>query len=115
MWLMLQADEAEDYVIATGETHSVRDFLERTFHALDLDWEQYVEVDPRYFRPTEVDLLQGDASKAREKLGWKPRVELDELVRMMVDADLRLAEAEQRAGMDTQKRRGSPELRGNEK
>jgi len=99
MWRMLQADTPDDYVVATGETHSVREFLEQTFDCLDLDWKEHVSVDPRYLRPTEVDLLLGDASKAREKLGWAPRVGFQDLVRMMVDADLRLAEAEKRAGM----------------
>jgi GDPmannose 4,6-dehydratase len=88
MWLMLQQDEADDYVIATGETHSVREFLDEAFGRLDLDWKQFVEVDPRYFRPTEVDLLVGDASKARRKLGWEPKITFKELVRTMVDADL---------------------------
>jgi len=89
MWLMLQQDEPEDYVIATGETHSVRELLEESFGYLDLDWREYVEIDPRYFRPAEVDLLIGDASKAKRKLGWEPRVSFRELVRMMVDADLK--------------------------
>jgi GDPmannose 4,6-dehydratase len=88
MWLMLQQDEADDYVIATGETHSVREFLDEAFGRLDLDWKQFVEIDPRYFRPTEVDLLVGDASKARRKLGWEPKITFKELVRAMVDADL---------------------------
>ena len=88
MWLMLQRDEPDDYVIATGETHSVRDFLDRAFGHLDLDWKQHVEVDPKYFRPTEVDVLLGDASKARHNLGWTPQIGFAELVRMMVDADL---------------------------
>ncbi|HEY9436981.1 MAG TPA: GDP-mannose 4,6-dehydratase [Blastocatellia bacterium] len=88
MWLMLQQDEADDYVIATGETHSVREFLDEAFGRLDLDWKQFVEIDPRYFRPTEVDLLVGDASKARRKLGWEPKITFKELVRTMVDADL---------------------------
>ena len=87
-WLMLQQDEADDYVIATGETHSVREFLDEAFGRLDLDWKQFVEIDPRYFRPTEVDLLVGDASKARRKLGWEPKITFKELVRTMVDADL---------------------------
>jgi GDPmannose 4,6-dehydratase len=113
MWLMLQAAAPDDYVVATGETHSVREFLERTFSYLELDWERHVEIDPRYFRPAEVDLLLGDPSKARTELGWQPRVDLDELVRMMVDADLALAQAEQRAGMDTEKRRNAPEARRN--
>jgi GDPmannose 4,6-dehydratase len=88
MWLMLQQDEADDYVIATGETHSVREFLDEAFGRLDLDWKQFVEIDPRYFRPAEVDLLVGDASKARRKLGWEPKITFKELVRTMVDEDL---------------------------
>src|SRR5499427_1784302 len=88
MWLMLQQDEPDDYVIATGETHSVREFLDEAFGYLDLDWKQFVEIDPRYFRPAEVDLLIGDASKARRKLGWEPKITFKELVRKMVDADL---------------------------
>jgi GDPmannose 4,6-dehydratase len=94
MWLMLQAEEADDYVIATGETHSVREFLDETFGYLDLDWQKHVETDPRYFRPAEVDLLLGDASKARAALGWKPKVGFKELVRLMVDHDLALARQE---------------------
>ena len=88
MHLMLQQDEPDDYVIATGETHSVREFLDEAFGHLDLDWKQFVEIDPRYFRPAEVDLLIGDASKARRKLGWEPKITFKELVRTMVDADL---------------------------
>jgi GDPmannose 4,6-dehydratase len=88
MWLMLQQNEPDDYVIATGEMHSVRDLLTESFHHLDLDWQRYVEIDPRYFRPAEVDLLIGDASKARQKLGWEPKVNFKQLVKMMVDADL---------------------------
>jgi GDPmannose 4,6-dehydratase len=88
MWLMLQASEPEDYVVATGETHSVREFLEAAFGHAGLDWEQHVEIDPRYFRPSEVDVLLGDASKAREQLGWEPKVGFEDLVRLMVDADL---------------------------
>ena len=99
MWLMLQADEPEDYVIATGQTRSVGEFVKATFACLDLDPDAHVEIDSRYFRPTEVDLLQGDASKARDKLGWAPRVGFQELVEMMVQSDLRLAEAEKRAGL----------------
>jgi GDPmannose 4,6-dehydratase len=94
MWMMMSADEPDDYVIATGETHSVREFLEKTFSYLDLDWKQYVEIDPSYFRPAEVDLLVGDASKARRKLGWEPKVDFDELVKLMVDHDLELAKRE---------------------
>jgi GDPmannose 4,6-dehydratase len=88
MWLTLQASEPDDYVVATGETHSVREFLEAAFGHAGLEWEQYVEIDPRYFRPSEVDVLLGDASKARTKLGWEPKVGFDELVRLMVDADV---------------------------
>jgi GDPmannose 4,6-dehydratase len=88
MWLMLQQDEPDDYVIATGETHSVRECLDEAFCHLDLDWKQFVEIDSRYFRPAEVDLLIGDASKARRKLGWEPKITFKELVRTMVDADL---------------------------
>jgi len=97
MWLMLQAAEADDYVIATGETHSVREFLDETFAYLDLDWKKYVETDPRYFRPAEVDVLLGDASKARAALGWKPKVGFKELVQLMVDHDLELAKQESAA------------------
>jgi GDPmannose 4,6-dehydratase len=89
MWMMLQADQPDDYVIATGETHTVREFLERTFSYLDLDWQRYVKIDPRYYRPTEVDLLIGDAGKAKKILGWEPKVSFDELVVMMVEADLK--------------------------
>ena len=88
MWLMMQQDEPDDYVIATGETHSVREFLEEAFTLIGRDWRDHVEIDPKFFRPAEVDLLLGDPSKAREKLGWRPRVTFRELVRMMVEADL---------------------------
>ena len=94
MWLMMQTDEPEDFVIATGETHSVRDFLDLSFGRLDLDWHAHVEIDPKYFRPTEVDLLLGDASKAREKLGWSPKISFPELVALMTDYDLDLARVE---------------------
>lgn len=94
MWLMMQQDKPDDYVIATGSTYSVQDFLERSFSILDLDWRRYVEFDPRYLRPTEVDCLQGDASKANKQLGWKPRTSLDALVSMMVEHDLELARQE---------------------
>ena len=94
MWLMLQADEPDDFVIATGENYSVRDFLDETFGHLDLDWKDFVETDPRYYRPAEVDLLLGDASKARRILGWKPKVGFREMVRLMVDHDLNLARME---------------------
>ena len=88
MWLMLQQEEPGDYVIATGETHSVRDFLEEAFSHAGLAWQDYVKVDPKYFRPAEVDLLLGDPTKAAETLGWKPRVTFKELARLMVDADM---------------------------
>jgi GDPmannose 4,6-dehydratase len=94
MWLMLQQDKPDDYVIATGETHSVREFLDEVFGYLDLDWQKYVEIDPRYYRPSEVDFLQGDSSKARKTLGWKPKVTFKGLVKMMTDADMKLAEDE---------------------
>jgi GDPmannose 4,6-dehydratase len=88
MWLMLQAEAPDDFVIATGECHTVRDFLDAAFGRLDIDWKRHVEIDPRYFRPAEVDELRGDMSKARRKLGWKPKVKFADLVRMMVEADL---------------------------
>lgn len=89
MWLMLQQDKPDDYVIATGETHSVREFVEEAFRLAGLDWKKYVKIDSKYFRPTEVALLLGDASKARRKLGWKPKVKFTELVRGMLEADLK--------------------------
>jgi GDPmannose 4,6-dehydratase len=88
MWMMLQAEQPDDYVIATGETHSVRELLDLAFGTLDLDWKPFVKIDPRYYRPTEVDVLIGDASKAGEILGWRPTVSFSDLVRMMVQADL---------------------------
>ncbi len=88
MWLMLQQTEPDDYVISTGETHSVREFLEEAFNYVNLQWEDYVEIDPRYFRPAEVDLLLGDSNKAKQKLGWEPKVNFKDLVELMVDADL---------------------------
>jgi GDPmannose 4,6-dehydratase len=88
MWLMLQRESADDYVIATGRTHAVRDFVRLAFAAVDLDWEQHVVVDPRFYRPAEVDLLVGDASKARRELGWEPEVSFEQLVEQMVRADL---------------------------
>jgi GDPmannose 4,6-dehydratase len=91
MWLMLQQDRPDDYVVATGETHSIEEFLDEAFGYLELDWHQHVEIDPRYFRPAEVDALCGDASKAARLLGWKPKVTFKELVRIMVDADLKAA------------------------
>jgi GDPmannose 4,6-dehydratase len=88
MWLMLQQDQPDDYVLATGETHSVRELCEVAFGHVGLDWRDYVVVDPKHYRPAEVDLLIGDASKARRVLGWEPSVNFEQLVRMMVDADL---------------------------
>jgi GDPmannose 4,6-dehydratase len=98
MWLMLQAKEPEDFVIATGETHSVREFLDEAFGHLGLDWHPLVKTDQRHLRPSEVDLLLGDASYAHKKLGWKPRTTFRELVRLMVERDLELAESEKRSG-----------------
>ena len=94
MWLMLQQDEPDDYVIATGEAHTIREFCQLAFDRVGLDWEEHVEVDPRYFRPSEVDYLLGDASKAREQLGWEPKVKFESLVTLMVDEDVRLLEDE---------------------
>jgi GDPmannose 4,6-dehydratase len=106
MWLMLQQDEPDDYIIATGENHSVREFAEKVFQKLDLDWEEYIAIDQRYFRPTEVDVLLGDYRKAQEKLGWKPKVGFDQLIDMMVEADLELAKKE-RTLLDAGYRAGS--------
>ena len=94
MWLMLQQDNPDDYVIATNETHSVKDFVIETFNQLDLDWEKFVEYDDRYERPAEVDLLIGDPAKAKKQLGWEPKEKFKELVKIMVDADLKLASDE---------------------
>jgi GDPmannose 4,6-dehydratase len=94
MYVMLQQDEADDYVISTGQNHSVKEFVEEVFSYLELDWQEYVEIDPRYYRPTEVDTLLGDASKAKRELGWEPKVSFKELARMMTDADMKLAEGE---------------------
>jgi GDPmannose 4,6-dehydratase len=98
MWLMLKAKEPEDFVIATGETHSVREFLDLTFGHLGLDWREHVKLDPRYLRPSEVDLLLGDASRAKERLGWVPRTSFPELVTLMTEHDLELAKEEHRTG-----------------
>ncbi len=95
MWLMLQQDEPDDFVISTDETFSVQEFCEKAFGRLGLDYRDFVEIDPRYFRPAEVDLLLGSSEKARTRLGWQPRVSFDELVAMMVDADMELALREQ--------------------
>lgn len=94
MWRMLQADEPEDFVIATGRTHSVRDFLVAAFKHVDLDWQEFVETDESLYRPAEVDVLTGDAAKAREKLGWEPQVDFEQLVGMMVEHDLAVAKLE---------------------
>ncbi|MGH2988854.1 MAG: GDP-mannose 4,6-dehydratase [Solirubrobacterales bacterium] len=94
MWRILQADEPDDFVIATGETHTVREFLERASSVLDLDWQAFTEIDERYFRPAEVDVLLGDATKAKAALGWSPTVSFEELVRLMVEADVQLLEDE---------------------
>ncbi len=101
MWLMLQTNRPDDYVIATGETHSVREFLDETFGYLELDWKKYVKHDERHLRPSEVDLLIGDPARAKAELGWTPRTTFRELVRLMVDADLALAEREKRDGTRT--------------
>jgi len=97
MWLMLQQDQPDDYVIATGETHSVKEFLEVAFAHVGLDWEKYVEIDAKYFRPAEVDLLIGDYSKAKKKLGWEPKTKFEALTKLMVDEDVRRLK-EHRAG-----------------
>lgn len=94
MWRMLQQEQADDYVVATGETHSIREFLDETFGHLGLDWNKHVEQDPRFFRPAEVDVLCGDASKARRLLGWEPKVSFRELAQMMVESDLELVRRE---------------------
>jgi len=98
MWMMLQQDEPDDYVIATGEAHSVQELVDIAFGHLDLDPEEYVRIDPRFMRPAEVDHLIGDYSKAKEKLGWEPRTSFEELVKLMVDSDLELL----RSGVATQ-------------
>ena len=94
MWLMLQHNEPDDFVIATGETHSIRDFLDFAFERVNLNWHDFVEIDPNYFRPSDVRILQGDGSKAEAALDWKPRVRCQELAAIMIDADLILAEVE---------------------
>jgi GDPmannose 4,6-dehydratase len=94
MWLMLQQEKPDDFVIATGETHSVREFVERVFAKLDMDYRDYVEIDPKYFRPTEVDVLLGDSTKAQKALGWKPKVGFEKLVEMMIATDLEMANKE---------------------
>ena len=94
MWMMLQHDKPDDYVVATGETHSVREFLDEVFGYLELDWNDYVEIDPRFFRPTEVDVLLGDSSKIQKELNWKPKVSFKRLAKRMIDHDMRLARKE---------------------
>lgn len=100
MWMMLQQDTPDDYVIGTGEAHTVREFVEEAFAAADLDWKEYVEIDPRYFRPAEVDYLLADASKARKVLGWEPQVTFKKLVQIMVEADLKDLEALRKGGTE---------------
>jgi GDPmannose 4,6-dehydratase len=107
MWAMLQRDEASDYVVATGETHSVREFVERAFRHAGLDWQEHVDLDPVLIRPAEVDLLVGDASKARAELSWKPSVTFDGLVDLMVDADIELVGDEIRTGRQPGSNRSS--------
>jgi len=94
MWLMMQQEKPDDFVIATGETHTIREFLDEAFSYAGMDWKKYVKIDPRYYRPAEVDLLIGDASKAKQKLGWQPRTTFKQLVRMMVEADIDLINKE---------------------
>jgi GDPmannose 4,6-dehydratase len=94
MWLMLQQDKPDDYVVAMGENHTVREFVEEVFKCLDMDWQKYVEVDPKYFRPTEVDQLLGDSTKARKVLGWQPKVSFRDLAKMMTEADMKIAQHE---------------------
>ena len=97
MWIMLQQEEPDDYVISTGETHSVREFLDVAFGHAGLQWKKHVEIDPRYHRPAEVDLLLGDYSKAKRKLGWAPKTRFEDLVKLMVDGDIQLLK-DHRAG-----------------
>jgi GDPmannose 4,6-dehydratase len=98
MWQMLQQPDPDDYVIATGQTHTVREFLQEAFSYVDLEWQKYVDIDPNYYRPAEVDMLIGDASKAREKLGWTARTSFQDLVRLMVDADIKEVTGERGGG-----------------
>jgi GDPmannose 4,6-dehydratase len=92
MWMMLQQDESDDYVMATNETYTVREFLEKAFGHVDLDWQEFVKYDHKYDRPAEVDLLIGDPAKAKKQLGWEPKVKFPELVKIMVDADMAAAQ-----------------------
>lgn len=107
MWRMLQVDEPEDFVLATGKDYTVKDFLAMAFQHVGLDWEKYVRFDERYLRPTEVDALIGDASKAKAKLGWEAQVHTPELARIMVDADIQALEAAGRPWIDTPTTRGT--------
>ncbi len=101
MWLILQQEKPDDFVIGTGKTHSVREFLEAAFNTVGLDWKKYVEIDPQYYRPAEVELLCADPAKARQKLNWEPKVTFEELAQLMVEADLKLAEQEKILGQAT--------------
>jgi len=94
MWMMMQQESGDDYVIATGQTKSAREFCEKAFGMVGLNYKEFVDIDPTYYRPTEVDILLGDASKAKAKLGWTPKTDLNGLVKLMVEADLELAERE---------------------
>jgi GDPmannose 4,6-dehydratase len=107
MWLMLQHTEPDDYVIATGESHTVREFVTAAFSHADLDWKQYVEIDPVYLRPAEVDFLKGDASKAKARLGWEPKVRFHDLVRIMVDEDIRILDEQLARGEQFRKAEGA--------
>jgi GDPmannose 4,6-dehydratase len=108
MWLMLQQEQPDDFVIATNETHTIRDFLEVAFEKVELNWQDYVETDPRYYRPTEVNLLLGDYSKARRQLGWEPRTSFKQLAQIMVNADWDLARKERRALAESKSTAGQP-------
>jgi GDPmannose 4,6-dehydratase len=101
MWLMLQHDKPDDYVVATGETYSIRQFLDKAFEYVNLDWHEYVEFDERYLRPAEVELLIGDSTKARKNLGWEPSVTFEELVHLMVDSDIKAFEEQLRGSTNT--------------
>ena len=94
MWLMLQQDKPDDYIICTGICYSVKDFLIKVFDYLNLDWKEHIKIDAKYFRPSEVDLLCGNNTKARKKLGWEPKADIDDLVKMMVDSDMEIAKRE---------------------
>lgn len=110
MWRMLQADKPDDYVLATGVTHTVKEFVQAAFKQVGLDWSKFVEIDPRYYRPTEVDLLIGDASKAKEKLDWEPKVSFEELVKIMVEADMKAIGLDPQQHFDGQKKSNSTKI-----